>query len=440
MKTNWNKTILCIDDEEPILQAYKEMLTPESSEISGLKDELENLFEEDSEDKKNKTSPVIPSYQLLFASSGEEAVKIAQQEKKAGRNIAAAFFDMRLKTKMDGLETIKAIKNIFPSILCAVVTAYTDYTIERIGALFRNQDEWIYFNKPFTKGELLQIACNLVSSWNIRHENKKYMRDLSRLIIHISGIKEIGLNDLKTLLKGVLAQVIDFVGSKSGFLATIDKKNNSLNFEVGIGNFEDEEILNDNNIQKLNDQIIQSSKKGTISQFNEFVVLPIKAFQFESVIIYIDIENETDNKDNHQLHLLKVLVQNVSAAIDNAKHYENSVETEKGKKNLAIKTLQKIITTLYHYLNNPLTMIKGLAVIRGELDSKTIKEKFHSIQKLSDEIVSVIEILGKLNHEDIKKKIEFNIDGLEVIDIEHQLEKRKNELEKKYQKGKKDSH
>ena len=424
MKKNWNKTIICVDDEVPILQVYEEILNLEN-EIKSSDSELRMLYE-DSDilvgEKKNY------DYRLLLASSGEKAVKIAEEEKAAGREIAVAFCDMRLKDGIDGMETIRQLKVIFPEMLCAVVTAYTDCTIEQLGALFKNQDEWIYFNKPFSRGELIQIACNLVTSWNLRRENEKFVEELSMLIMHLSEIKGISLVDLRVLLKNVLEQIVLFVGSDSGFLATIDRDKKSLSFEVGVGRFSDEAVLSEATVGELSSRIFEAIESDAIKKVNEFVVLPIQAVQFESVIVYVDIKG-LDRREQHYVHLLRILVQNVATAISNAKQYQNNLNLEIEKKELALQMVRKITTTLAHYINNPLTMVKGFATIEN---TDNIQERFKKIRRFSDEIVAVIDVLSKLNISEIERRIEFHVPGVEIIDIDKQLKEKIAKIEAAY--------
>ncbi len=179
MEIEFNSTIICVDDEEPILEAYKNTLITDKDDLSHMIQKRrirEGIKEKSIETKINEDI----QYKLLFARSGEEAIEIVRKEYEQGRRIAAGFFDMTLPCGIDGMETIKRIRNMDSSILCAIVTAFTDHPIEQISKLFSNQDEWMYFNKPFTSGELIQSARNLVSSWNRRYREKIYMELLER--------------------------------------------------------------------------------------------------------------------------------------------------------------------------------------------------------------------------------------------------------------------
>jgi two-component system NtrC family sensor kinase len=107
---------------------------------------------------------------LLIASSGEQAVELVKAERDAGRRVAAGFFDVKLGAGMDGLQTIQAVRALDPDLYCVVVTAYHDRTVEEINRLFGEsfKDRWDYLNKPFTQGEIVQKARQMVSAWNRR--------------------------------------------------------------------------------------------------------------------------------------------------------------------------------------------------------------------------------------------------------------------------------
>ncbi|MFN7972144.1 MAG: diguanylate cyclase [Acidobacteriota bacterium] len=110
------------------------------------------------------------TYDVLLAENGEAAVRIVHDLERQGEQVAAGFFDMRMPGGMDGLETIREIRKVQPGMLCAVVTAFTDRRVDQIAELFPSRDQWLYMNKPFTDGELVQAACHLVASWNYRRE------------------------------------------------------------------------------------------------------------------------------------------------------------------------------------------------------------------------------------------------------------------------------
>ncbi len=155
----WNSTVLCVDDEPDVLAAYREILQKDNGVDNGLRHRLSarrrrtgRSVERTEQDGAGGRD--APGYRVLTAASGEEAVEVVRQELAHGRQVAVGFFDMLMPGGIDGQETIARIRTLDSQILCAVVTAYTDRNTSRIGELFDRQDDWLYFNKPFTMGEL----------------------------------------------------------------------------------------------------------------------------------------------------------------------------------------------------------------------------------------------------------------------------------------------
>lgn len=179
-RREWNARILCVDDETGVLRAYRDILgegesRAHSSAVYELM-ELEGLSSDFLHDH-----PTAPEhkYEILLAENGEAAIRTASEMARRGEPLAAGFFDMRMPGGLDGLETIREIKKVQPALLCAVVTAYTDRRVEQIAELFAARDEWLYMNKPFTDGELIQTACHLVASWNYRRERDLALTELA---------------------------------------------------------------------------------------------------------------------------------------------------------------------------------------------------------------------------------------------------------------------
>ena len=158
-----NNRILVVDDEKDIVQAYVDLLNPTRSgsvKHSSRKSAAVNNAEE----KAN-----VSEYEILKAYSGEEALELIQAEYKAGRRIVGGFFDVKLEGGMDGLQLIRELWKLDPDLLCTVVTAYHDRSIDDIDQLFGSQfkDQWDYLNKPFTQAEIVKKPGKL---WHLGTE------------------------------------------------------------------------------------------------------------------------------------------------------------------------------------------------------------------------------------------------------------------------------
>ena len=124
MKENpeFNKSIICVDDEESVLTSYRNVLINSPSETM-----FSEILGNDREEI-GSVSREAHNYKLFLASSGEEAIRIVEEEKSRGNHIAAGFFDMRMPGGMDGYEAIKRIREIDPQILCAVMVIKSEST------------------------------------------------------------------------------------------------------------------------------------------------------------------------------------------------------------------------------------------------------------------------------------------------------------------------
>ncbi len=171
-----NRTLLIVDDEPETLKGYAEFLA--SSEAG--KPARRSSRSSPAEFATRATE--AESYTLLLAGTGEKAIELAKREKDAGRQIAGGFFDVKLEGGIDGLETIRRVQEIDPTIHTVVVTAYHDRSVDEIQSLFGGQfkDQWDYLNKPFTRGEILQKARQMIASWNRRRQVEEMHEQLVR--------------------------------------------------------------------------------------------------------------------------------------------------------------------------------------------------------------------------------------------------------------------
>lgn len=178
----FNSLIICVDDEAGVLESYKRVLTPENDLIA----EIMALSQARANQTQADVITASPTYELLLAQSGEEAIQIVEQELAKGRHIAAGFFDMRMPG-MDGYQTIAAIRKRDSNIICAVVTAFMDREVSQIRQLFipEHQDELLFFKKPFSPEELEQTALNMASSWNRKRKEEHYIVEQKRIHLQL---------------------------------------------------------------------------------------------------------------------------------------------------------------------------------------------------------------------------------------------------------------
>ena len=106
-KEHWNYRVLIVDDEAGIHSDFRDMLNPNRRQTLTAK-LAETFFDKVPE---NKTF-FLPNFELLHATSGEEAHDIICTEKASNRPIAAAYVDVRMPPGIDGVEAIRRIRQI----------------------------------------------------------------------------------------------------------------------------------------------------------------------------------------------------------------------------------------------------------------------------------------------------------------------------------------
>lgn len=164
-KELWNYRVLIVDDEAGIHTDFEDMLNPSSKQT--LTDSLADaLFDEESEDKTS----FLPNFELLHATNGEEAYEMVRTGKESSSPIAAAYVDVRMPPGIDGVETIRRIRQIEKDIELVIMTAYTDKPLPEIVRDMELLHKLLYIRKPFAPEEIQQITLALVEKWNVGRE------------------------------------------------------------------------------------------------------------------------------------------------------------------------------------------------------------------------------------------------------------------------------
>ena len=103
-------------------------------------------------------------YETITAASGEAAVKYA-----ADGNIDLVFLDIRMPG-MDGLETLKKIKEMLPELIVIMVTAVNDVQKASEAIRLGAQD---YVVKPFDVEQILKLVSNLLFKKTMLEESRR---------------------------------------------------------------------------------------------------------------------------------------------------------------------------------------------------------------------------------------------------------------------------
>lgn len=163
-----NRRLLIVDDEPEIRAGYRSALNPSAPPVLSSSRVPSAPAESASSSRR---------FEIVEASSGEQALEILLTELAAGRRFAGAFVDVRMPGRLDGLQFIREAWKSDTGLLVVVATAYQDRSVDEIDRLFsvQFQDQWDYLNKPFTQGEIVQKGRQLVSAWNRRERERQYL-------------------------------------------------------------------------------------------------------------------------------------------------------------------------------------------------------------------------------------------------------------------------
>ncbi len=166
------RRILIIDDNAAIHQDFAKILAaPRSS------DELAtlgaDLFGELADAAPVRADSPL-SFELNFASQGEQGAQLVQAAVERGEPFSVAFVDMRMPPGWDGVRTIRRLWELDPDLQCVICTAYSDYSWEEILQQLGVSDKLLLLRKPFDPAEVGQLACSLAEKWRLaRHAHLK---------------------------------------------------------------------------------------------------------------------------------------------------------------------------------------------------------------------------------------------------------------------------
>lgn len=327
--SEFNKRILCVDDDQDILNFYHDILTPQTDLA------LNELVARRARRKSVAPAPAVaavsPYYALPYdtttATNGERAVRLVQEAMAQGRPFAAGFFDMKMPGGIDGLETIRQIRAIDPNMMCAVVTAYTDRSISEIQDAFSDQSAWIYFNKPFSEPELLQSAIHLINSWNSARRNESLGRFAQRMkhLFQRSRLAS-SSSELQGLINRVAAHTaLGLLLADGTALHQIDPQTERMKVEYREGAVSDEVIaaLGATAIRQQEPAILDGRTADralwsvlTSQNIQAAISVPIQAEDRMLGILHLVSRNGSRKFLKEDLEVLHILVDHISAALE----------------------------------------------------------------------------------------------------------------------------
>ena len=171
MSDHENNRVLIVDDQKEIHDDFAEMLKPEPLEVSGGELAASFLVEESQQ-------PPMRRFELLHARTGEDALAVVRSGKERDLPVAVAYVDIRMPPGMDGLDTVRRLRQVDRDVEIVIMTAYTDMTLTEIVRGMGMLHKLLYIRKPFTREEIQQTTLSLVEKWNIERRLEEKQRQV----------------------------------------------------------------------------------------------------------------------------------------------------------------------------------------------------------------------------------------------------------------------
>ncbi len=156
--------VLIVDDEKEIHEDFSEMLRGRDGPMAS--DELARSFVA----PRSGPPPAPPAFELLHATNGAAACKVVEQARGADRPVAVAYVDVRMPPGIDGVETIRRMRDLDREIELVIMTAYSDRSVPEIVQDMDLLHKLLYIRKPLAREEIQQITLSLASKWSAERE------------------------------------------------------------------------------------------------------------------------------------------------------------------------------------------------------------------------------------------------------------------------------
>ena len=170
-----NRRILVVDDEPAIAEGIKSLLSPAGDNVIPFRRSSR------SSNSSLAATPKSEKYDVVVAHSPQGALEEIKKSLSENKPFAMGFFDVLLGADIDGIELVKQAQSLDPRLFAVFVTAYHDRSVDSINEFLGEDkaDRWDYINKPFTDGEIIQKARNVISLWNLQRVKEWHEEQLA---------------------------------------------------------------------------------------------------------------------------------------------------------------------------------------------------------------------------------------------------------------------
>jgi CheY-like chemotaxis protein len=150
------RRILIIDDSEAIHVDFRRVLIRKQSRSHGKLDALElEIF------GTQHRTPAEPEFDVDSALQGQEALALMRQAQAEGRPYALVFLDYQMPPGWNGVETLRQLRKVNPTVPVVFFSAYSDYSWEEITEEFGGSSPLVELRKPFNSLEMRHLALTL---------------------------------------------------------------------------------------------------------------------------------------------------------------------------------------------------------------------------------------------------------------------------------------
>jgi CheY-like chemotaxis protein len=153
-----NIRVLIADDDEHILQAYRDAFadTESTQEMKALDALAAELFEPDD------TSDDEPHFDVVACSQGDDAISLAEKAADEGHPFDVVILDVRMPPGIDGVEAGCRIREMDPDVEIVFVTGFSDVPLEELQRRVPPPIKLHYFNKPLSFSQLALDVASMV--------------------------------------------------------------------------------------------------------------------------------------------------------------------------------------------------------------------------------------------------------------------------------------
>lgn len=150
--------VLIADDDEHILQAYREAFadTASTQQMRALDLLAAELFELEEADSSEST------FDVVACSQGDDAVALAEDAANEGHPFDVVILDVRMPPGIDGVEAGSRIRQLDPDVEIVFVTGYSDVALEDLQRRVPPPMKLHYFNKPLRFSRLVEDVAAMV--------------------------------------------------------------------------------------------------------------------------------------------------------------------------------------------------------------------------------------------------------------------------------------